>query len=108
MPIKNNFMNNIKEMKLRLKIAKLRKLIPFTVVVQNSQLLHIKNQKFFPIIFLTRKDYYKMIISALYKIVYYFNTKPGKNFLKYLIHNKWKLRIIITQSRKIIFQIKRF
>jgi hypothetical protein len=108
MPIKNNFMNNIKEIKLRLKIAKLRKLIPFTVVVQNSQLLHIKNQKFFPIIFLTRKDYYKMIIFALYKIIYYFNTKPGKNFLKYLIHNKWKLRIIITQSRKIIFQIKRF
>lgn len=101
-------MNNIKEMKLRLKIAQLRKLIPFDILVQNSQLLHIKNQKFFPIIFLARKDYYKMIISALYQIVYYFNTKSGKNFMKYLIHNKLKLRIIITQSRKIIFQMKRF
>jgi hypothetical protein len=93
---------------LRMLMAKLKRLIPFTILVQNSKILHIKNQKFFPIIFLTRNDYYKMIISALQKIVYYFNTQSGKKFLKNLIRNKWKLRIIITQSGKIIFQIKKF
>lgn len=108
MPMENNSANKLQEMRLRFIMAKLKRLIPFTILIQNSEILYIKNQKYFPIIFLTRSDYFKMIISALHKIVYYFKTPGSKIFLKDLIRNKFHLRIIITQSGKIFFQKKKF
>lgn len=106
--MKTDSANRLQEMRLRMIIAKLRRLIPYTILVQNSKILYIKNKKFFPIIFFTRNDYYTMIITTMYKIVYYFKTTAGKKFIKNLIQHKCQLRIIISQSGKIIFQIKKF
>lgn len=105
--MKTNSANRLQEIGLRMIIAKLQRLIPYTILVQKSKILHIKNKKFFPIIFLTRNDYYTMIITTMHKIVYYFKTTDGKKFIKNLIQHKCQLIIIITQSGKIIFQIKK-
>jgi len=106
--MERNLSTSIKEIQLKMIIAKLSKLIPFRIYVQKSKIIYLANQKFIPIIFLTKCDYYKMIIKSMCKIYNYFKSPRGIKLSQTIKIKNLKLRIIITQSGKLIFQIKKY
>jgi len=103
--MEKNLSTSVKEIQLKMIISKLSKLIPFQIYVQNSKIIYFGNQKFIPIIFLTKCDYYKMIIKSMYKIYNYFKSPRGIKLSQMIKIKNLKFRSIITQSGKTIFQI---
>lgn len=111
----NNQMNNQKnnqttyqiERFLRLQIAQLIRLIPFDILVQNSHIISYRNKQFIPIIFKNRNDYYIHLIKSLKNILRFLKSKKGKDLIRQLKLKKFKMRILITHSGFIIFQIKK-
>lgn len=100
-------MNNYTEKHLRFQIIRLTRLIPFVIVVQKSAIISYNNKKFIPIIFKTRCDYYKILIKSLRLIIHMLKSNIGKNMLKQIKNQNLKMRIIITHSGHIIFQIRK-
>jgi len=101
--------NNIQEIQdinyklCKLDIMMLKLKIPYKTYIQKSAVIHYKNKTFYPKIFLTKYDYYKMLRNGLKKIYYLINSPKWKKVEK--IVKKKKITIFITHSGFIIFKV---
>lgn len=88
----------------KLDICKFKCLIPYKIYIQKSSVVNYKNKTFYPKIFLTKHDYYKMIREALQNIYNLMKSKKWEKAKKHLLHKK--VTICIMHSGFIIFKVK--